>query len=69
MEYYTSKYESSVISVHCIAFNNSIYDRVTIFFYRMLPEIFGNLYVGGYDKPFAAINVKVYKLKVSIVQY
>ena len=28
-------------------------------FRRMLPEIVGNLYVGGYEKPFAVINVKV----------
>jgi len=25
----------------------------------MLPETVGHLYVGGYDKPFAMINVKV----------
>ena len=27
--------------------------------HRMLPETVGNLYVGGYERPFAIINVKV----------
>ena len=27
--------------------------------YRILTETVGNLYVGGYERPFAVINVKV----------
>lgn len=37
-------------------------DHYCMFFrlpHRMLPETVGNLYVGGYERPFATINVKV----------
>ena len=36
-----------------------IYTSIHVILHRMLPEVIGGLYVGGYDGKFSEINVKV----------